>query len=221
MKASHAIIVGYGKGVGLGIAQAFGKAGFHLSLISRSSSDSPGAISSTELAGLSTKRYQADAGEAWSLTEVIEQATLDFGPPDLLVYNAFVFAAGKPSGIDPEKLTSDFNVNVSGALTSSRAVLPLMLSKKSGTILFTGGGWAIYPSVDYASVSIGKAGLRSLAFMLAEEFQGTGVRFGTVTIMGTVSPGTPFDPARIGEAFLKAYQTPTETFTPEVQYTGS
>jgi NAD(P)-dependent dehydrogenase (short-subunit alcohol dehydrogenase family) len=174
-----------------------------------------------ELGTLAAKHYPADAGEPQALTNAIENAILDSGPPDLLVYNAFKFAFGKPSGIDPQVLTNDFSVNVSGALTSSRAVLPLMLKRKSGTILFTGGGWAIHPSVDYASVSIGKAGLRSLALTLAEEFRGTGVRVGTVTIMGTVKPGTPFDPEKIGETFLNLYKTSSQSFTPEVQFTGS
>jgi hypothetical protein len=38
-----------------------------------------------------------------------------------------------------------------------------MTERGSGTILFTGGGFALEPHPEYLSLSIGKAGIRALA----------------------------------------------------------
>jgi NADP-dependent 3-hydroxy acid dehydrogenase YdfG len=171
-------------------------------------------------AGSPAEAFVADASDVVALTDAIRQATEAFGPAEVIVYNVIASSQGRPSTIDPNRLTSDFGVNVAGALTSVRAVLPEMLRRGKGTILFTGGGWAIYPSVDFASASLGKCALRMFALLLAEELQGTGVRAGTLTIMGGVRRNTPFDPARIGEAFVEMYRQPTTAFQAEVQFTG-
>ena len=139
----------------------------------------------------------------------------------MLVYNALSATFGKPSTLAPETLVTDFRVNVTGALAAVRAVLPGMKTRGHGSILFTGGGWALQPWDEAASPSIGKAGLRSLAFTLAQELHGTGVRVGTVTICGEVAPGTPFDPDKIGEIFLAMHRAPENEFQTEVVFKGS
>ena len=62
--------------------------------------------------------------------------------------------------------------------------------------------------------------LRNLAATLSRELAGDGVRVGMVSIMGQVASGTPFDPAKIGEAFLRAYYSPANEFKSEVRSRG-
>jgi len=214
MSRPHAVIVGFGPGIGAGAAQAFAGAGFNLSLISRN----PEKHRRHLPAEIAARFYPTDAGDPDALSTAIQSAIGADGVPDVLVYNAVSSGIGKPSTIEPASLTRDFSTNVSGALAAARAVLPGMRARSSGTILFTGGGWALYPSADFASISIGKAALRSLTFMLAEELAGTGVRAATLTVMGVVQPDTPFDPGRIGRAFLDMYRQPTESFPVELQF---
>ena len=54
-------------------------------------------------------------------------------------------------------------VNIGGALVAAQAVAPKMSERGLGTILLTGGGFALQPLPDYLSLSIGKAGIRALA----------------------------------------------------------
>lgn len=220
MSKPHAIIIGAGPGVGLGVARAFAKEGFNLSLLSRNPEKIKDEVLGLIQQGTSANSIAADAGDHASLTQAIEHATKKFGDAEVLVFNVLAFSQGKPSTITPEGLTRDFHTNVSGGLAAVRAVLPSMLQRKSGTILFTGGGWAIYPAVEVTSVSIDKGALRTLALMLAEELKGTGVRVGTVTIMGAVALGTPFDPAKIGRMFVEAYRYPEAAFPVELQFKG-
>jgi NAD(P)-dependent dehydrogenase (short-subunit alcohol dehydrogenase family) len=112
-------------------------------------------------------------------------------------------------------------VNVIGALVAAKAVLPAMRSQGQGSLLFTGGGWAHYPWDEASSISIGKAGLRSLTLTLAQELANTGIRVGMLSIMGQVALNTPFAPDRIGAAFLELYRQPTAEFQSETLFHGA
>ena len=79
-----------------------------------------------------------------------------------------------------------------------------MKDQGAGRILLTGGGLALHPNAQAASLSLGKVAIRSLAFMLAQELRGTAIRAATVTICGYIQTGSYFDPQRIAEVF---YQT--------------
>ena len=215
------LIVGFGPGNGLGIARAFGRAGFALALLSRNPAKQAPWQVSLENDGIAARQYSADAANEASLNDAIAKAENELGGTIVLVYNALSATFGKPSALAPETLVTDFRVNVTGALAAVRAVLPGMKTRGHGSILFTGGGWALQPWDEAASPSIGKAGLRSLAFTLAQELHGTGVRVGTVTICGEVAPGTPFDPDKIGEIFLAMHRAPENEFQTEVVFKGS
>lgn len=220
MAKPSCFIMGYGSGVGHGVAKAFGSAGFSLGLLARNTAKSTESVKELTHAGYEAELFAADAGNESSLVSGIDLAITRFGQPEVLVYNAFAFRQATPTKLTSEELISDFRVNVAGALIAANRVIPAMKARRSGAVLITGGGWALYPSAGVSSIAIGKAGLRHLALMLAEELQGSGVRAGTVTIMGAVAAGTPFDPNRIGQEFLKMVQQPDDQFQPEIQFTG-
>jgi NAD(P)-dependent dehydrogenase (short-subunit alcohol dehydrogenase family) len=88
----------------------------------------------------------------------------------------------------------------------------------AGTILITGGALALEPHAPYASLAIGKAGVRSLALSLAEELEPAGIHVATVTICGYVGSGEPFMPDTIADAYWKLYVQPREAWEREVVY---
>lgn len=221
MKKPLAIVVGFGPGVGVGVARAFGTAGFALALLSRTPAKQQDHVRALVRAGCDAEGFAADAADPASLAAAIGSAADRFGDPEVLVYNAVAFRAGPPTTVTPDQLVEDFRTNVGGALAAAQAVLPGMKARRSGAVLFTGGGWALYPDAGVSSTAIGKAGLRHLALMLHQELQGTGVRAGTVTVLGTVAAGTPFDPDAIGRAFVDLYRRPAEGYEPEVQFRGA
>ncbi len=214
------IIVGFGRGVGLGIAQAFGKVGYTLGLIGRSPQKYVEAVKLLTDAGVTCELVAADASDETSLTGAISTLIQTHGTPEVLVYNVVSSGFGKPTTLDAKQMTQDFNSNVVGALVATKAVLPAMQTQSRGSILFTCGGWAYSPWDGAASISIGKAGLRSLAMTLAQELAQTPIRIGLVSIMGQVEPGTPFEPQKIGEVFLEMHQQPVGAFKTELIFTG-
>jgi NADP-dependent 3-hydroxy acid dehydrogenase YdfG len=161
-----------------------------------------------------------DAADEASLNRAIATLIQAHGTPEVLVYNVVSGSYGKPTTLAGDQLLQDFQSNVVGGLVAAKAVLPGMQTQNRGSILFTGGGWAHYPWDGAASMSIGKAGIRSLAMTLAQELQETPIRIGLVSIMGQVAPGTPFDPEKIGEAFLTMHQRSTKGYETEWMFKG-
>jgi len=77
----------------------------------------------------------------------------------------------------------------------------------AGTIFFTGGGFADRPVASMATVSLGKAALRSAATMLGDELAPRAVHVASITVAGIIAEDTPFSPARIADAYWTLAQS--------------
>jgi short-subunit dehydrogenase len=218
MKKKLCIIVGFGSGNAFGLAKAFGREGFNLALLSRQPDRHAALIKELQGMECEVRSYPADCGDEASLAAAISGAERDLGETGVLIYNAVAPTFVKPTALNADQMVKDFRVNVVGALVATKQVLPGMRLRNQGTILFTGGGWALQPWDQAASPSIGKAGIRSLAYTLAQELTGTGIHVGTVTIAGQVADGTHFSPEKIAEAYLKLHRQAAGEFETEIIY---
>lgn len=205
-------MVGAGPGVGAAVAKRFGKEGFRVALLARRASALEGYLQELKEAGVAeTYGFTADAGDPASLIAAFDRIKTQLGDPSVVVYNAAYLRQGVPSTLKVEDLLEDFEVNVAGALVVAQQVIPAMQANKKGTILFTGGGLAFNPAPPYASLAIGKAAIRSLAYSLGGELEPDNIQVATVTISGYVKPGTHFDPDLIAETYWQLHsQAPGE-----------
>lgn len=218
--AQHAVIIRYGPGIGAAVADAFAAEGHDLSLVARAQGKIDAAATAFSSRGVKAVGIAADAGDEAALALALHEATDRLGPASVLVYNAAHWRPGPVLGTSAASLVDDFRTCVSGALVAARLLAPAMIQAGRGTILFTGGGLALHPSPEAPSLSIGKAGIRSLSLMLVKELAPHGIRVGTVTIAGSVAPGTPFAPERIADAFLALHRSPPDPATAENVFRG-
>jgi short-subunit dehydrogenase len=202
------LIVGAGPGISLRTARKFGREGFKVALIARRLKALQQYEEELLSAGIEAKGFIGDASSEESLKAAIDSVIKTYGKIDVLLYNAAAGHPGKPTELSIDDLINDFKISVAGALTSVKEVLPHM---ENGTILLTGGGLALYPYIDLASLSIGKAGIRSLANSLHQELISKGIYVGTLTIKGFVQEGTYFSPENIANTFYSMYENRTET----------
>ncbi|MBE9035105.1 SDR family NAD(P)-dependent oxidoreductase [aff. Roholtiella sp. LEGE 12411] len=202
------IIVGMGEGNGLAIARRFAKEGFAIAMIARNQSKLQEYREQLQGSGYEVYDFVADAGDEASLKSAFASIQEQLGNPDVLVYNAAVPRMENVLNTSFETLVNDFKVNIAGALVAAQAVIPAMQAQGKGTILLTGGGFALYPSPDFASLSIGKAGIRSLANTLAGALKSPNIRVGTITICGTVDAADPkYSPDRIADKYWEFHTT--------------
>ncbi len=212
------VIVGMGPGIGSAVATRFGREGFGVAMVARSA-EKLGAHERALLeAGIDASHAVADAGDADALTRALATIEKARGPASVLFYNAAHIKWKNILEESAPSLLDDFKVNVAGAMTAVHAVLPGMRRENRGTILLTGSMFATRPVAQFGSLSIGKAGIRSLAFMLAGALKDTGIHVATVTVAGQVRAGDPKrSPEAIAETCLRLHLQPPGEFATEVE----
>ncbi len=201
MSRKVAAVIGAGPGVGMAVAKRFAREGFRVALVARRADSVLDYARSLRESGAEAFGFAGDASDFADMERTLGRIDEEAGHPDVLVYNAAVLKRAQPTELSLEQLLEEFKVNVAGALLCAKHVAPAMREKKQGTILLTGGGLALSPMPLFASLSIGKAAIRSLAFSLAGELGASGIHVATVTICGFVKAGTHFDPDSIAEAY--------------------
>ena len=141
------------------------------------------------------------------------------GAPGVVIYNAVMGAPDRLLSSTVAHLQEAYAVDVIGAIVVAHSAAPAMKAARVGTILVTGGGFADHPIPALATVSLGKAALRSAATMLGVDLGPDGIRVATLTIAGQIVAGTSFDPARIAERYWEVVHTdgPWEA---EFRFTG-
>ncbi len=201
MEKKLIVVVGAGTGVGNAVAKKFGSQNFRVVLVARRQEALTTYVEEFREQDIEAYAVVADASNMTSLTEAFAQIKKNYGTTDVLVYNAAFMEGGRPTTLTAESLLAHYQVDVVGALHAALQVIPDQIKNKSGTILFTGGGFAQYPSADYAAMSIDKAALRNLALTMAEEVKPQGIFVGIVTIAGMVAPETHFSPDLIAQTY--------------------
>ena len=215
------VVVGMGPGLGLAIAERFATAGHRVIGLGRNPRKVTGSVAALHERGLAVELKSVDASDTERLRKVIEVIERD-GPVEVLAYNAYRATLAPPSKTKADEVVADFRVNLVGALAAAQAVVPGMRQRGRGTILFSGGGLALDPTgwLDAASLALGKAALRNLAYSMNAELAPAGIHVGTVTIDGMIQPGTALAPEKIAEVFWEMYQASGSTRPAERVYPG-
>jgi len=210
--------IGTGPGMGIATAERFAKEGFRIVLSARNEARTRALADQLKSKGYTADVRTVDAGEAGSVATLIAGVERDFGAIDVLHYNAASMRKATLTEQPAETFNSDLAVNIGGAQAAIKAVAGKMIEKGSGSVLLTGGGFALFPHPDYLSLSIGKAGIRALARGLFESFENNGVHIATVTVAGFVDPGSR-DAEAVAEEFWQLHRQPKGSWTVETTYT--
>jgi short-subunit dehydrogenase len=189
MSTRTAAVIGVGPGLGMSMARRLGREGYAVALVSRSDTRHAGYVSSLAEAGIEAQAFVADVSDRDQIL-----ATMDrIGAVDLLYYGpgAIDPAAARPSPIT--ETTADevraAMVGVYPAIDVVNRVLPGMLERGAGGLLFAGGLSAVQPMPFLGALAVMSAALRNYVVTLNAGLAGTGVYAGTLTIGGLVERG--------------------------------
>ena len=211
--------IGSGPGNGFATAARFAREGFQIVLSNRD------AAKARELAGrLEAKGYRSecravDCGRAESVAALIADVQKQFGPIDVLHYNAASMRRATLAEQPRQTFREDLAVNIGGALVAAQAAAEQMRQRRSGTILLTGGGYSLKPNPQFISLSIGKAGIRALVLGLFESLKEQGIHIATVTVEVAVKPDSR-EAEAVSELFWRLHSQPIGEWTAEAKYSG-
>jgi NAD(P)-dependent dehydrogenase (short-subunit alcohol dehydrogenase family) len=216
----HLLLIGAGPGVGAGVVRRFGREGFRSTLISRGETLDQLA-SDLRSGGLEVAAIVADIADLGGYRETLERIFSAPEAPGVVVYNAALPDPGQILEISVERLRIAYDVDVIGAVVAAQVAAPVLRAAGGGTLLVTSGGFADNPVPALASLSIGKAAVRSAQTLVAAGVRDDGIHAATVTIAGAVKPGTNFDPDSIAELFWTAHTDPKDAWQTEYRFTGA
>jgi short-subunit dehydrogenase len=215
----HLLLVGAGPGLGMAVARRFAKGGYRVTLVARSTDGLRDLANSLVDTGAQIETATADASDPEGLAARMAELYDHLGAPGVIVYNAVMGAPDTLLDSTTEHLQTAYTVDVIGAIVVAQVAAPPMRAARSGTVIVTGGGFADYPIPALATVSLGKAALRSAATMLGMDLEPHGIRVATLTIMGEIVAGTAFDPENIAERYWEVVQS-DGPWQSEFRFTG-
>lgn len=217
------VILGAGSGFGFAIAQAFGQQGKHVVLAARHEEALKHMTAELRTADISADWLVADATNSQQTADLFRQIVQHFGIPETFVYNVADTTLDHPRETPTSQIAQAFNVNVLGAIRTTRQFLDLADPTIPRNILITGGGAALHPVKATTTLSLTKAALRSYTYALADELANTAVYVGLITIQGISGTSDAMQPANVAQAYIQAITTrnQVETLYPRGQQSES
>jgi NAD(P)-dependent dehydrogenase (short-subunit alcohol dehydrogenase family) len=215
---SSAIVIGAGPGLGTAVARRLAREGLDVAVLARSAATVEGALGAIRGPAGRALGRTADVTDEAALRAALDDVVEAHGVPDVLVYNAALVRSDAIGDLTARQHLDAWAVNVVGAITAVAHLGPAMARAGRGTILLTGG--LPDPLPEATSLSLGKAGIRALAALLARDYEPRGIHVATVTVAGAVAPGTAFDPDEIAAAYWRIHSQPPEAWEREVRYPG-
>jgi len=216
---NHLLLVGAGPGLGMAVVGRFAAGGYRVTLVARSTDRLRDLADTLAGTGAEINTVAADAGDPDDLAARMRELYSGDGAPGVIIYNAVMGAPDRLLDSTAAHLQAAYTVDVIGAVVVAQAAAPAMRAAGSGTIVVTGGGFADHPIPALATVSLGKAALRSAATMLGADLGPDGIRVATLTIAGQIAAGTSFDPQRIAERYWEVVHT-DGPWQAEFRFTG-
>jgi short-subunit dehydrogenase len=215
----HLLLVGAGPGLGMEVARRFAAGGYRVTLVARSTDGLGQLTAGLAGSGAQVGTVVADASNPEALGARIAELYNEQGAPGLIIYNAVMGAPDKLLSSSVEHLQAAYAVDVISAIVVAQVAAPAMRAAGSGTIIVTGGGFADHPIPALATVSLGKAALRSAATMLGADLGPDGIRVATLTIAGQIVAGTAFDPENIAKRYWEVVHS-DGPWQAEFRFTG-
>lgn len=212
------VVVGAGPGLGTAVARRYGAAGYDVALISLDLDQVEELGRALQGEGVTCGWSALDVTDHDACTRAVRRFGEHSGRIDVLHFNPSAFRQKNPLTLTPDELLEDVRLGVASLLTALQAARPHMSA--GGRVTATGSMAADEPWHEAASLGVQKAGLRNLVRSIDATLAPDGVRATTVTVNGTLAPGTDFSPDLVADALYRAAHQPEDTWQVEVSYDG-
>jgi len=176
LSGKTAIVTGGSRGIGKAISLALAQAGANIIVAARSEKASlslPGTIYETaeEIKDLGGKALpvRCDVTAVDEVQNMVEKAMEAYGAIDILVNNAGVLHDATFLETEISDFDNIWRVNVLGVFLCTRAVLPIMIERKSGSIINISSGRSESTDTSNIAYSASKAALNRMMIKLAGE----------------------------------------------------
>jgi NADP-dependent 3-hydroxy acid dehydrogenase YdfG len=171
-----AVVTGASSGIGAATAVLLGRAGYRVAVGARRAARVEEVANQVVDAGGQAFAHVLDVTQPDSADAFLAAVEAALGPVDVLINNAGQNLSALIHEASDNELRADVEVNLLGAMFMTRRVLPGMLERKAGDVVFVGSDSAARPRPWQAAYGAAKWGLEVFARVLEMETEGTGIR---------------------------------------------
>ena len=181
-----ALITGGSRGIGRAIAATYAAEGARIFICARNHRGVMRAVEEVRLAGGVIDGASADISEPADVRRIVRHAVSCFGTIDVLVNNA--------SLLGPRVTIADYEfdawrqvlrTNLDGLFLMTHEVLPIMLARRSGSIINLTSGVGRAGKAKWGAYAVSKAALEGFTQVLAAEVRDEGIRVNSVNPAAT------------------------------------
>jgi len=184
-----AVVTGASKGIGAGIASAFGAAGATVIVnYASGKDDADKVVAQIHAQGGKAKSIQADMSKSADVIRLFDAVRSEFGTLDILVNNAGVAVFEMIDDLTEEAFHKQFNLNVLGYLLATREALKQFSA--SGSIINVSSILSTDPYLASSVYAATKGAVDTLTLAIARELGPRGIRVNSILPGHTNTPGT-------------------------------
>jgi len=194
------VVTGASSGIGAALARKISAEGWRIAIGARRADRLHDVADEIRKAGGQVLEHPLDVSLSDSIDAFFTAVEEEWGGADVVVNNAGLSIPSLIHEAKPEDLSQEISTNLLGPMWVSGRVIPAMLKKRRGDLIFIGSDNADNPRPYQSGYSASKAGLQNFCRTLALELEGTGVRVMNLRLGPTVSEfGLSWAPEMLGE----------------------
>jgi 3-oxoacyl-[acyl-carrier protein] reductase len=170
-----AIVTGAGQGIGRAIALGMAREGAALVIADLDEANAGAVKREIERVGGKASALYTDISNEESVRGMIDHTLNEHGHVDILVNNAGIFPTSSVEEMAEEEWNRVIGTNLIGTFLCSRAVVPHLLTQRSGRIISLTSGRAFQGARHGAHYAASKAGIIGFSKSLALELAPYGI----------------------------------------------
>ncbi len=190
-----AVVTGASSGIGAATAIALATAGYPVALGARRVARCEELAATIRAGGAEAIALPLDAADDASVKGFTEAVASELGPVEILVNAAGDLAARPVHEMDTGEFLRQIQVNLVGAHRLVSAIVPGMVTRQRGDIVFISSDVLRVPRPRTGAYVAAKHGIEGMARTMQMELEGTGVRVSIIRPGPTVTGmGMDWDP---------------------------
>jgi 3-dehydrosphinganine reductase len=192
-----AVVTGGSSGIGLSVARRLARAGNDVWILARNAARLQDAVRLLENDRLMHEQrissLEVDVAQSAQVFTAMESIQREWGTPDLVINSAGQALPGYVNELNLETFHELMDVNYYGSVYTTKSVLPGMLERGSGHLVFISSMGGLISIFGYTAYSASKFALHGFAGALRQEMKPHGIRVSIVAPPDTDTPQLAYE----------------------------
>ena len=184
-KRPVAVVIGVGAGTGAALARRFAK-GYRVAMIARTEDYLVKLAKEIAAEGGEAFPIPANVASAEEIKSAFDRIRRELDAPEVLLFNAAMRPFGRLMETKPSTFENTWRVSTFGAFLAAQEVVPDMIKRGKGVILFTGATAGVKPFATSVAFGPAKFALRGLAQVMARDLGPQHIHVAYINIDGPI-----------------------------------